>query len=127
VIGTSAALGILPIGTLNHFARDLHIPFDLERSVATIAARHIGRVDVGEVNDHVFINNASIGIYPSIVDVRDELRRQGLHKWAMALAMSESCVDTWEMRMTSRSTAARSSADAVVFVGNNNTPSRAFA
>jgi len=87
VIGTSAVLGVLPIGTLNHFARDLHIPVDIERSVATIVARHIGRVDVGEVNDHVFINNSSIGIYPSIVEVRDELKRQGLHKWpATALA-----------------------------------------
>jgi diacylglycerol kinase family enzyme len=87
VVGTSAVLGVLPIGTLNHFARDLQIPFDIERSVATIVARQIGRVDVGEVNDHVFVNNSSIGIYPSIVDVRDELRRQGLHKWpAMALA-----------------------------------------
>ena len=87
VMGTSAVLGVLPIGTLNHFARDLHIPVDIERSVATIVARHIGRVDVGEVNDHVFINNASIGIYPSIVEVRDELKRQGAHKWpATALA-----------------------------------------
>ena len=87
VIGTSAVLGVLPIGTLNHFARDLHIPVDIERSVATIVARHIGRVDVGEVNDRVFINNSSIGIYPSIVEVRDELKRQGVHKWpATALA-----------------------------------------
>jgi len=87
VIGTSSVLGVLPIGTLNHFARDLQIPLDIERSVATIVARHIGHVDVGQVNDHVFINNSSIGIYPSIVEVRDELRRQGLHKWpATALA-----------------------------------------
>jgi diacylglycerol kinase family enzyme len=87
VIGTSAVLGVVPIGTLNHFARDLHIPVDIDRSVATIVARHIGRVDVGEVNDHVFINNSSIGVYPSIVEVRDELKRQGVHKWpATALA-----------------------------------------
>jgi diacylglycerol kinase family enzyme len=87
VIGTSAILGVLPIGTLNHFAKDLHIPLDVETAVTTIAARHTGRVDVGWVNDHVFVNNSSIGIYPSIVDVRDELRRQGHHKWpATALA-----------------------------------------
>jgi diacylglycerol kinase family enzyme len=87
VIGTPAALGVLPIGTLNHFAKDLHIPLDVDAAVATIAARHIGHVDVGQVNDRLFVNNSSIGIYPSIVDVREELRRQGHRKWpAMALA-----------------------------------------
>jgi diacylglycerol kinase family enzyme len=87
VIGTPAAFGVLPIGTLNHFAKDLRIPLDVDAAVATITARHTGPVDVGQVNDHVFVNNSSIGIYPSIVEFRDQLRRQGLHKWtAMAVA-----------------------------------------
>ncbi|RPJ02134.1 MAG: diacylglycerol kinase family lipid kinase, partial [Candidatus Aminicenantes bacterium] len=36
--GTSTPLGILPLGTLNHFAKDLKIPFDLKEAVLTIAA-----------------------------------------------------------------------------------------
>ena len=121
VIGTSAALGVLPIGTLNHFARDLQMPLDIEQSVATIAARHIGRVDVGEVNGHVFINNSSIGIYPSIVDVRNDLRRQGLHKWlAMVLATFRVLRRHRGMRVTieidGRETVWRTP---FVFVGNN--------
>jgi diacylglycerol kinase family enzyme len=121
VMGTAAVLGVLPIGTLNHFAKDLHIPLDIERSVATIVARHIGRVDVGEVNDRVFINNSSIGIYPSIVDVRDELRRQGLHKWpAAALATFRVLRRYRGMRVTveidGRETLWRTP---FVFVGNN--------
>jgi diacylglycerol kinase family enzyme len=87
LVGTPAVLGVLPLGTLNHFAKDLGIPLDLEKAIATIAAPRIGRIDVGRVNDRVFVNNSSIGIYPSIVDAREELRRLGHRKWpAFALA-----------------------------------------
>ena len=87
VFESRAALGILPLGTLNHFAKDLQIPFDLPKAVAIVCAGRIGKVDVGQLNDRVFINNSSIGIYPSIVDAREELRRQGHPKWtAMAIA-----------------------------------------
>jgi diacylglycerol kinase family enzyme len=82
-----AALGILPLGTLNHFAKDLGIPLDLPKAVAVVAAGHTARIDVGLVNDRVFVNNSSIGIYPSIVDAREALRSQGHRKWpAMAIA-----------------------------------------
>ena len=86
--GTPATFGVLPLGTLNHFARDVGIPADLDKAVAVIAARRIRTVDVGTVNDRVFVNNVSIGVYPSIVEAREELQRQGYGKWpAMALAI----------------------------------------
>jgi diacylglycerol kinase family enzyme len=87
LVGASAALGVLPLGTLNHFARDLRIPPDLPKAVAVVAAGHTARIDAGLVNDRVFVNNSSIGIYPSIVDAREALRSQGHRKWpAMAIA-----------------------------------------
>ena len=43
----AAALGVLPLGTLNHFAKDAGIPLDLRKAVQTVAARHSKRVDVG--------------------------------------------------------------------------------
>jgi len=87
ILGSPAALGILPLGTLNHFARDLRIPFHLPDAIAVIAAGRIGHVDGGTANDRVFVNNSSFGIYPSIVDVRESLRKQGHRKWpAMAIA-----------------------------------------
>jgi diacylglycerol kinase family enzyme len=87
IIGSRAALGIVPLGTLNHFAKDLHIPLDLREAAAVVAARHVERVDVGQVNDRVFVNNSSIGIYPDIVAERDVLRNEGHRKWpAMAIA-----------------------------------------
>jgi diacylglycerol kinase family enzyme len=70
VAGTGKMLGVLPLGTLNHFAKDLHLPLDLEGAVRTIVERNIATVDVGEVNGRVFVNNSSLGIYPHIVHRR---------------------------------------------------------
>jgi diacylglycerol kinase family enzyme len=87
VVGTGAALGVLPLGTLNHFAKDVGIPLDLRKAVDVIARRHVRRIDAAQVNDRVFVNNSSIGIYPSIVEQRDELRHRGYPKWpAFAVA-----------------------------------------
>src|SRR5579862_8789185 len=57
VAGTRARLGILPLGTLNHFARDLKIPFDLDRAIDTVIDGHAAPIDVGDVNGRVFVNN----------------------------------------------------------------------
>jgi diacylglycerol kinase family enzyme len=70
VAGTEKTLGVLPLGTLNHFAKDLHLSLDLEGAVRTIAEGNIASVDVGEVNGRVFVNNSSLGIYPHIVHRR---------------------------------------------------------
>jgi YegS/Rv2252/BmrU family lipid kinase len=81
VIGSDKALGVLPSGTMNHFAKGLKIPLDLEGAVETIVADHEARVDVGEVNDHIFVNNSSLGLYPSIVREREKQQRLGWGKW----------------------------------------------
>jgi len=76
LIGTGTALGILPLGTLNHFAKDLHIPLDIEGAVQTIAGGQTLKVDVGAVNDRFFLNNSSLGLYPKVVAGRDALRQR---------------------------------------------------
>jgi YegS/Rv2252/BmrU family lipid kinase len=81
VIASNKTLGVLPLGTLNHFARDLKIPFDLEAAAHTIVAGHTTEVDVGEVNDRVFLNNSSLGLYPMIVREREKRERLGFQKW----------------------------------------------
>src|SRR3979490_2385986 len=87
--GSNIPLGILPLGTLNHFARDLGISVVAERAVAIIGAGEQRAVDVGEVNDVIFVNNSSIGFYPYLVLERERRRRRKrLSKWiAMILAM----------------------------------------
>jgi diacylglycerol kinase family enzyme len=80
--GSEKTCGVLPLGTLNHFAKDLHIPLDLADAVRTVVDRHVAAVDVGEVNGRVFINNSSLGIYPHIVHRRiAEQMRLRLGKW----------------------------------------------
>lgn len=81
VIGTDKALGVLPLGTLNHFARDLKIPFDPEAAAHTIVAGHTTEVDVAEVNNRIFLNNSSLGLYPIIVREREKRQRLGFRKW----------------------------------------------
>jgi diacylglycerol kinase family enzyme len=78
--GTQATLGILPIGTLNHFARDLNIPTDLDAATKVVAGGRVSQVDVGEVNGRVFVNNSSLGLYPELVDQRQRLQRLGRNK-----------------------------------------------
>jgi diacylglycerol kinase family enzyme len=72
--GTDITLGVLPFGTLNHFAKDLGIPLELEASVQNILENNVIAVDVAEVNGRVFINNSSLGLYPDMV--RDRERQQ---------------------------------------------------
>jgi diacylglycerol kinase family enzyme len=86
--GSQMTLGVLPLGTLNHFAHDIGMPDDLAAAAHLIATGKVQKVDVGEVNGRVFINNSSVGLYPETVMSRDEeQRRSGRSKWsAMALA-----------------------------------------
>jgi diacylglycerol kinase family enzyme len=83
--GHSVPLGVLPLGTLNHFAKDLDIPVDHQKAIAIIAERRVRPIDVGRVNDRVFVNNSSIGVYPSIVEARERLRERGRSKWTSLL------------------------------------------
>ncbi|MCA1576725.1 MAG: diacylglycerol kinase family lipid kinase [Acidobacteria bacterium] len=81
VLDSDKALGVLPLGTLNHFARDMRIPFDLEAAAHTIVAGHTTEVDVAEVNNRIFLNNSSLGLYPIIVREREKRQRLGSGKW----------------------------------------------
>jgi len=90
--GTNKILGVLPLGTLDHFARDAGIPLSLDTAVRTLTDGHTELVDVAGVNGRVFINNSSLGIYPRIV-VHRENRQQQLNRgkwpafaWATVLA-----------------------------------------
>jgi len=80
-IDSHKILGVLPLGTLNHFARDLGIPTDLEKAARTIIAAHAIEVDAAEVNNRLFLNNSSLGLYPMIVREREKRQRLGFRKW----------------------------------------------
>ncbi len=84
VVGREITLGVLPLGTLNHFAKDLGIPLDLEQAAKIILEGAWCRVDVGEVNGRFFLNNSSLGVYPAIVRLRERYRASFPGKWIAA-------------------------------------------
>lgn len=88
LVDTGIPLGVLPLGTLNHFARDLGLPAEWKEAIPILASAPARAVDVAEVNGRIFINNCSLGSYAEAVRRRDRLRRQrGLGKWrAMTVA-----------------------------------------
>jgi len=78
-------LGVIPLGTLNHFAKDLGIPLELDQAAQVIIDGVVCKVDVGEVNGRIFLNNSSLGVYPAIVRLRERYQATGWGKWVAAL------------------------------------------
>jgi diacylglycerol kinase family enzyme len=70
---TSTALAVLPGGTLNHFARDHGIPTDLDEALQVAEHGRVSKLDVGYVNDQLFLNTSSVGAYVRFVETRDRL------------------------------------------------------
>jgi diacylglycerol kinase family enzyme len=85
--GSAATLGVLPLGTFNHFARDLGIPRDLPGAVEALAKSTARQLDIVEVNGHRFLNNSALGYYTQVVRERVEPRvRNRISKMAVTLA-----------------------------------------
>jgi len=83
LVGTDKPLGVLPLGTLNHFAKDLSIPLEVKAAARNVCEGRAVLVDVAEVNGRVFINNSGLGLYPHIVRRREKLQeREAAGKWA---------------------------------------------
>jgi diacylglycerol kinase family enzyme len=57
-------MGVLPSGTLNHFARDMEIPLDLGQAAVVAATGRTVAIDIAEVNGHFFLTNSLLGLYP---------------------------------------------------------------
>jgi diacylglycerol kinase family enzyme len=121
LVGTDKILGVLPLGTLNHFAKDLRIPLEIEPAVETIAAGQAVVIDVGEVNGRFFLNNSSLGIYPRIVEQRDAQRKHGKGKWSAFLSAALAAVERYPILSVRLSGEGRqlNRKTPVVFVGNN--------
>jgi diacylglycerol kinase family enzyme len=122
LVGTDTALGVLPMGTLNHFAKDLGIPLELEKAVHTLFTGKVARVDVGDVNGRIFLNNSSIGFYPRIVQERQRGQRQGRSKWlafAQAVALSLQQSRTLHVELDEDDSHRQSYDTPFVFIGNN--------
>ena len=119
--GTGRPLGILPLGTLNHFARDAGIPTDLPGAVDAIVNGAPRQVDIAEVNGRVFVNNSAVGLYPHMVRLREAQQERGRSKRLAMLSASLAALRTFRKH---RLRIATPDSDVPVetpllFVGNN--------
>jgi diacylglycerol kinase family enzyme len=122
LVGSNKLLGVLPLGTFNYFARRLNIPLELDGALEIVSTGRPTPVDVGELNGHLFLNNASIGFYAAQLQRREQIygmlgRRQALAYLSGALALVQRPalfnlqIDLNGIRMSRRTP--------LLFVGNN--------
>jgi diacylglycerol kinase family enzyme len=122
LLGTDKTMGVLPMGTLNHFARDLKIPLALDEAIAVIGEGEPALIDVAEVNGNIFVNNSSLGLYPALVRYRIDNQKMGYSKWA-ALAKALPTVlrrySNFNIRLKTRDHRDFQGRTPFVFIGNN--------
>jgi len=76
VLGSGCAFGVLPQGTFNYFSRTHGIPADSAEALKVLLAGHTQPAQVGLVGDRVFLVNASLGLYPQLLEDREGWKRQ---------------------------------------------------
>lgn len=76
VLGSGCAFGVLPRGTFNYFARTHGIPADLPGALQVLLHEAAVPVQVGLLNDRVFLVNASLGLYPQLLEDREAWKQQ---------------------------------------------------
>jgi diacylglycerol kinase family enzyme len=122
VAGTERVMAVLPVGTLNHFARDMNMPGELAQAIEVVARCGWRAVDAADANGRVFVNCSSLGIYPEVVMDRDRLtKRRGWSKWAaMLVAATKAFVRFRQLRVELEvDGTVRRFRTPLLFVGNN--------
>ena len=74
LVGTDRQLAILPLGTVNALAKDLHVPLDLPSAVKALTTGESRRIDVGEVNGRIFLHKVVVGLIPGMAAGREKIR-----------------------------------------------------
>lgn len=75
LVNTDAILGVIPVGTYNHFAKDLGIPLPWREALDVITSGATKPIDAARINERFFVNNVSMGLYPELVARREEKGR----------------------------------------------------
>lgn len=68
-------IAVIPLGTFNYVARYLNIPFDILEAAALVVHGKPQQVHVGRINEHIYLNNASLGLYPLFIKKRELYNR----------------------------------------------------
>ncbi len=102
--GTGKVLGVLPLGTFNLFAKRLGIPLDLTAAVRTVMNGRVAAINVGTVNDRVFLSRSSLGLYPLALRHREQMFRRFGRSRLIALLSGATALLRWGNIMTIRLT-----------------------
>jgi diacylglycerol kinase family enzyme len=84
LVNTDGILGVIPLGTYNHFAKDLAIPLDWRAALETAVSGATLQIDAARANDRFFVNNLSMGLYPELV-ARRERHGRDYPRWKARL------------------------------------------
>ena len=120
--GSDAELGLIPLGTLNHLARDLGLPDKLKDAAKVAATGKPTAIDVGEVNGKVFVNNASVGLYPAMVRAREGVQEdRGWPKWLSTIPAAYAALERFRHHRLriDMGEGEREIVTPLLFVGNN--------
>jgi diacylglycerol kinase family enzyme len=89
LLGTGRPMGVIPLGTFNHFAKDLGVPLDVEAAAEALARGEPEEVPVAELDGRVFLNFSAVGLHPELAEEREAQRQAGRSRWlAVALAFT---------------------------------------
>lgn len=114
--GSEAVVVPLPGGTLNHFTKDLGIDQDINAAIIGLKKATVRSVDIAEVNDRRFVNNSSIGLYPTSLRTRGRLESK-IGKWPAAVYAA--CRAMMRLRLFSVTIGKETFHTPFVFIGNN--------
>ena len=76
VLPAGLPFGVLPQGTFNYFSRTHGIPADTEQATRALLRAQVRPAQVGQVNGQVFLVNASVGLYPQLLEDREAYKRR---------------------------------------------------
>jgi diacylglycerol kinase family enzyme len=92
-------LGLIAQGTFNLFARDLGLPLDAAQATRALLRGRPEPVQVGLVNERVFLVNASVGLYPKLLADRELVKQKlGRRRWIAMLAALKSLLE-WRLKL----------------------------
>jgi diacylglycerol kinase (ATP) len=93
-------LGIIPLGTANDLAHNLKLPLDIPGAVAAIAAGKTKKLDVCQVNQRLFVNNAAIGLEPTVTLIQQEMKHaKGIVRYLLATLRAINRNPKWQAHL----------------------------
>ena len=118
LMASGQTMAVLPLGTLNHLSVDLGIPADLAEAAQIALHGQTKAIDLASVNDQVFVNNASVGLYTKLVRARDA---QALPKWLATIPAAWTVLRGFKVRRLRLEIGGeqRTIETPLLFIGNN--------